>query len=156
MQKTSISTFLSGIRDNSEARGSVGQFLQEKIGTGADLSIVSAYFTIYAFAALREQLLGADGLRFLFGEPRFIQSLDPEKTEKKAFRIEDDGLALSMERLQQRAEARECAAWMRQENVQIRSVRKTNFLHGKLYHIAQSGSTDAILGSSNFTVRGLG
>ncbi|MGG6242593.1 helicase-related protein [Nodosilinea sp. AN01ver1] len=156
MQQTSISTFLSGIRDNSEARGSVGQFLQEKIKVGADLSVVSAYFTIYAFAALREQLLGADGLRFLFGEPRFIQSLDPEKTEKKAFCIEDDGLELSMERLQQRAEARECAAWMRQENVQIRSVRKTNFLHGKLYHIAQNGSTDAILGSSNFTVRGLG
>jgi len=156
MQQTSLSTFVSGIRDNSETRGSVGQFLQDKIKPGADLSIVSAYFTIYAFAALQDQLLGAQGLRFLFGEPRFIKSLDPEKTEKKAFRIEDDGLALSMERLQQRAEARACADWMRQENVQIRSVRKTNFLHGKLYHIAQNGSTDAILGSSNFTVRGLG
>lgn len=146
----------SGIRDNSNARGSVGNFIQEKITPGANLSIVSAYFTIYAFAALRDQLFSAQGLRFLFGEPRFIKSLDPDKTEKKAFRIEDDGLTLSMERLQQRAEARECAAWMRQDTVHVRSVRKTNFLHGKLYHIAQNGATDAILGSSNFTVRGLG
>ena len=89
MQQTSLSISVSGIRDNSEARGSVGQFLKEKIQPGADLSIVSAYFTIYAFAALQDQLLGAQGLRFLFGEPRFIKSLDPEKTEKKAFRLVD-------------------------------------------------------------------
>jgi superfamily II DNA or RNA helicase len=146
----------SGIRDNSSVRGSVGQFLQSRIKPDTELSIVSAYFTIYAFASLKTELMGIRGLRFLFGEPRFVKSLDPDKTDTKAFRIEDDGLTLSGDRLKQRAEARECAAWMAQEQIEVRSVRQTNFLHGKLYHIAHNGEKDAILGSSNFTVRGLG
>lgn len=34
------------------------------------LSIVSAYFTINAYNALKESLDKIDGLRFLFGEPK--------------------------------------------------------------------------------------
>ena len=82
---------ISGIWDNYR-RGNIGDFLKEKMLQGSDLSFVSAYFTIYAHAALKDQLDQINHLRFLFGEPRFIQSLDPDKTEKKAFRIEDDVL----------------------------------------------------------------
>jgi hypothetical protein len=71
----------SGIRDNY-LRGAVGEFLLDKIREGADLSVVSAYFTIYAFGALQSRLAKIDRMRFLFGEPRFIQSLDPERTDK--------------------------------------------------------------------------
>ena len=38
----------------------------------------------------------------------------------------------------------------------IKSVCQTNFLHGKLYHVENDGKDVAILGSSNFTPRGLG
>ena len=38
----------SGIRDNRE-RGTVGEFLESQIENGSSLSVVSAYFTIYAF-----------------------------------------------------------------------------------------------------------
>jgi len=143
----------SGIRDNY-TRGTVGNFLKGKIRSGSSLSIVSAYFTIYAFEALREQLKDITGLRFLFGEPRFLKSLDPEKTDKKAFKIEDDGLHL-VNRLEQKRVAKECAEWIAKK-VQIRSVKQTNLLHGKMYHIAHNGVEEAILGSSNFTVSGLG
>ncbi|MBI3249158.1 MAG: DEAD/DEAH box helicase family protein [Deltaproteobacteria bacterium] len=143
----------SGIRDNYR-RGTVGNYLREKIQEGSSLSIVSAYFTIYAFEALKAQLNRIAGLRFLFGEPRFLKSLDPEKTDKKAFKIEDDGLQLA-NRLEQRRAAKECAEWIA-EKVQIRSVKQTNLLHGKMYHLAHNGTEDAILGSSNFTVSGLG
>ena len=51
--------------------------------------------------------------------------------------------------------ARECADWIRAK-VAIRSVRQTNLLHGKMYHISHNGVEDALVGSSNFTVRGLG
>jgi len=61
----------SGIRDNYR-RGTVGDFLKDKIQAGSSLSIVSAYFTIYAFEALKTQLNGIASLRFLFGEPRFL------------------------------------------------------------------------------------
>ncbi len=116
--------------------------------------MVSAYFTIYAFYALKEQLESIESLRFLFGEPRFLRSLDPEKTDKKAFKIEDEGLQLA-NRLEQKRVAKECADWVTRKT-EIKSVRLSNFLHGKMYHIAHHGVEDAIVGSSNFTVSGLG
>lgn len=141
------------IRDNY-SRGRVAEFLADKITPGISLSVVSAYFTIYAYEALAEQLDQIGHLNFLFGEPRFIASLDPDKTDKKAFQIEDEGLALT-ERLQQKEAARRCAAWLR-EKVDIRSVRQANLLHGKLYHIDDGHREHALMGSSNFTRRGLG
>ena len=143
----------SGIRDNHK-RGVVADFLKAKIHSGSRLSVVSAYFTIYAYEALRDHLDSIDHLDFLFGEPRFISSLDPEKTEKKAFILDANGLQLA-NRLQQKRIARDCAEWIRQK-VDIRSVRHAQLLHGKMYHIANAGVEEAILGSSNFTVRGLG
>ena len=147
------SLFPSGIRDNRE-RGTVGEFLESQIKNGSSLSIVSAYFTIYAFEALKSSLLGIKDLRFLFGEPQFIKKLDPEKTEKKSFIIDSDGLHLRNQ-LHLKRVARECADWI-EEKVEIRSIRESNLLHGKMYHIAKNGVENAILGSSNFTVRGLG
>ncbi|GAP16133.1 superfamily II DNA/RNA helicase, SNF2 family [Longilinea arvoryzae] len=143
----------SGIRDNF-SRGSVAAFLQEKIREGSELSIVSAYFTIYAYEALKGNLDQIAHLRFLFGEPSFIRALDPNKTEKKAYGIRDNGLKL-INQLSQRKAAKECAEWIAQK-VEIRSVKQSNLLHGKMYHIANGGVEDAILGSSNFTVSGLG
>jgi hypothetical protein len=143
----------SGIRDNHH-RGAVADFLKSKIQSGSRLSVVSAYFTIYAYDALREHLDQIEHLDFLFGEPRFIATLDPEKTEKKAFILDGNGLQLA-NRLEQKRVARDCAAWMRQK-VDIRSVRHSQLLHGKMYHIANAGVEEAIMGSSNFTVRGLG
>ena len=143
----------SGIRDN-HSRGSVGAFLQQHIAPGASLSIVSAYFTIYAFDALKQQLESIAHLRFLYGEPRGIADPDPQKQEAKAFAIVDEGLHL-VNQLQQKRVARECAEWIH-ERVEVRSVRRANLLHGKMYHIALNGLEQAILGSSNFTVAGLG
>ena len=142
-----------GIRDN-HTKGKVADFLVDKISAGSKLSVVSAYFTIYAYEALSSKLDQIDHLNFLFGEPRFISSLDPDKTDKKSFKIEDDGLELA-NRLQQKEIARRCATWIR-DKVEIRSVRQANLLHGKLYHIDDGRREHAILGSSNFTRRGLG
>jgi SNF2 family DNA or RNA helicase len=143
----------SGIRDNHK-RGAVADFLKAKIQSGSRLSVVSAYFTIYAYDSLREKLDQIEHLDFLFGEPRFISSLDPEKTEKKSFILDGNGLHLA-NRLEQKRVARDCAEWIRQK-VEIKSIRHAQLLHGKMYHIANAGVEEAILGSSNFTVRGLG
>jgi superfamily II DNA or RNA helicase len=144
---------LYGIRDNHH-RGSVGEFLKQSLVPGANLSIVSAYFTIHAYQALKAHLDAIGELNFLFGEPSFVRSLDPGKSEKKAFRIDHDELALRQS-LQQKRVARECADWITRK-VQIRSVRRPGFLHGKLYHVDDDGRERALLGSSNFTVPGLG
>ena len=146
-------TSQSKIRDNRH-RGSVGAFLKSEIENGSSLSVVSAYFTINAYHALKGSLDKIDGLRFLFSEPNFISSIDPEKTDEKIFKIVDAGLKLHNQ-LQQRPIAKACAEWIK-EKVEIRSTRQSNLLHGKMYHIAQNGVEKAIMGSSNFTVRGLG
>ncbi len=79
----------SSIKDNRK-RGSVGNFLKEEIGNGNNLSVVSAYFTIYAYNKLRDKLDNIENLNFLFGEPAFIKTVDPEGKNYKEFKIEDD------------------------------------------------------------------
>ena len=107
----------SGIRDNRE-RGTVGEFLESQIENGSSLSVVSAYFTIYAFDKLKSCLNQINDLRFLFGEPRFIKLLDPDKSEKKSFIIDVDGLRLENQ-LQLKRVARECAEWIK-DKVEVR------------------------------------
>jgi SNF2 family DNA or RNA helicase len=143
----------SGIRDNRE-RGSVADFIKKHVSTDSQLSFVSAYFTIYAFNHLKEHLGDIGSLRFLFGEPTFVKQIDPNKTDKKQFDIEDDKLSLN-NRLTQNKVAKECADWIK-DKAEIRSIVLPNFLHGKLYHIEKNGVENAIMGSSNFTVNGLG
>lgn len=143
----------SGLRDN-HTRGTVADFLRAKTQSGSKLSVVSAYFTIYAYDALKEELERIEHLDFLFGEPSFVNHLDPSKTEKKAFIIDAAGLELS-NKLQQKRVAKECADWI-ERKVHIKTIKQSNLLHGKMYHVATAGVEDAILGSSNFTVRGLG
>lgn len=156
MSNTLTSINLSSIRDNRD-RGSVGQFLRDNIKAGSDLSFVSAYFTIYAYHNLKDELNNINELKFLFGEPTFIKSLDPNKTNKRDFKIEDDKIVIPIEsRLTQKATAKECSDWIK-DKVQIKSMVQPNFLHGKMYHIIQqNGVEKAAVGSSNFTVNGLG
>jgi hypothetical protein len=153
MRKSSqLSIFpLQTIYDNLYARPA-GDFLRENISPGARLSVVSAYFTIYAFDRLREQLESIQEMRFLFGEPNFV--MDPKRTENQAFRIREDALETAGY-LQQKCAARACADWMR-DKVQVKSVLRKDFLHSKLYHVANGPEAAAMVGSSNFTVSGLG
>ncbi|WP_345263811.1 helicase-related protein [Nibrella viscosa] len=145
---------VSLIRDNRKngPYGSVGGYLLKTIEPEAELSFVSAYFTIYAYHHLKNQLDQISHLRFLFGEPNFV--IDRDK-EPKIFRIESDALGIQ-NKLNQKAIARDCYNWI-QAKVSIRSMVKPNFLHGKMYHIQNSrGIPYAISGSSNFTASGLG
>ncbi|MDO8281879.1 MAG: helicase-related protein [Thermodesulfovibrionia bacterium] len=146
----------SSIRDN-HTHGTVGDFLKQTISANSEVSIVSAYFTIYAYHQLKNNLDEIKKLQFLFGEPTFIKSMDPDKMNTRDFKIEDDKLTIPLEsRLNQKTMARECSEWIRNKT-EIRSMVKPNFLHGKLYHVRQeSGIEKAIAGSSNFTVNGLG
>ena len=144
-----------GIRDNF-SNGSVGEFLIDNIENNSSLSFVTAYFTIFAYEKLRPQLDNVKSLRLLFGEPRFIKSV-ASSTNAKNFEIVVDKLEIPVEnRLKQKVLAKQCSTWIR-ERVEIKSMVRPDFLHGKLYHIEKpSGVEEAITGSSNFTVNGLG
>ena len=142
------------IVDNRARR--VGDVLQDEIAPASELAFVSAYFTIYAFQALRETLEAAGRTRFLYGDPQGVGTVDPANDETKAFRLTDDGGIELKSVLAQKALAKACAAWIERQ-VDIRTIAEANFLHGKLYHVARpDGTSAALLGSSNFTRRGLG
>jgi SNF2 family DNA or RNA helicase len=132
----------------------VGDFLRHHLKAGADLDLVTAYFTVFAYDKLRTELNQLGKIRLLFGEAAFIKNVDPERKDGAAYVLKDDGLTLS-NGLNQRHLARACADWMR-DKVEVRSVTKTGFLHGKMSHIRRGEVSAAIVGSSNFTTRGLG
>jgi len=143
----------SGIRDNV-SRGKAGDFLRTHLSNETTLSVVSAYFTIHAYHALKAKLDNISQFRFLFGDPQFINQLDKDSKESREFSLTDGQLKLSNQ-LSQGKLAKECAEWIK-ACAEIRTVNQTGLLHGKLYHI-QNGAVDhAMLGSSNFTVPGLG
>ncbi len=122
----------SSIRDNRPARGTVGEFLKSEIKSGSDLSFVSAYFTLHAYAALDHQLENATRLRFLFGEPSFISGIGQDEKKKANFKLTETGLQLG-KTLTQSAVAKACADWI-ERLVEIRSIRQTNFLRQSLSH----------------------
>ncbi|MDD3271986.1 MAG: phospholipase D-like domain-containing protein, partial [Syntrophomonadaceae bacterium] len=138
--------------------------MADTIDKKAKLSIVSAYFTIYAYNELKTQLNKVDQLRFLFGEPTFVR--DENLKENRQFIMEKSrrenavaGTDIEIKlknSLTQKNIALECSTWIRQK-VEIRSLVKPDFLHGKAYIMQNPGGNDsAIVGSSNFTVSGLG
>lgn len=152
-QVPKTTTHLSSIKDNRE-HGKVGEWLREVMAEGSKLSIVSAYFTVNAYRHLQQELEGIDNLRFLFGDPAYLRIKDADKGDR-AFRLTDEGLMMTTQ-IQQKAIAKACAEWL-ERKAEIRSLVKPNFLHGKLYHVANPNRTeDALMGSSNFTAQGLG
>lgn len=142
------------IRDNKNY-GSVGEFLKDVIREGSDLSVVSAYFTIFAYYGLHEQLDSIKNMKFLFGEPTFVNTIE---SDVRNYKIEDDSIIISpTEKFGQRRIASKCAEWIKNK-VEIKSIVKPNFLHGKMYYtdLDAKGYPKAISGSSNFTTSGLG
>lgn len=143
----------SGIRDN-RTRGSAHQFITSKVVPNSKLSIVSAYFTSFAYDQMAPSLDSIDGLRFLFGEPRFLDTIDADALCPPAFSLDEEGLTLT-QGMRKSSAALRCADWIRKK-VEVRSVKRAGLLHGKLFHIDDGRREHAMVGSSNFTLKGLG
>jgi len=146
--------FKNSIIDNQDRK--LGDFLNQELDSVTKLSIVSAYFTIYAYHDLKDQLDMIKELRFLYRNPGGLQVIDPSKSDHKDYRLTDDGGIELKQILSQKPIAQACEKWIR-GRVEIRTIQKSNFLHGKLYHLDQGKkNSKVVLGSSNFTRRGLG
>ena len=141
------------ILDNRQA--TVAEYLKHHLSVAKVFRLVSAYFTIYGYEILESQLRGIKDVRFLFGDPASVGEVDPGEKENKVFELTENGLS-PVNVLRQKHLALQCSEWVRNRNVKIRSISKTNFLHGKLYLTESSNGSSAVAGSSNFTRRGLG
>lgn len=78
---------MSVVLDNNKI-GSVGEYLKENIHEGADVTISSPIFTIFAFEELRKVLEKSNKFRFLFNEPTFIKRLVDNDKEVKEFELQ--------------------------------------------------------------------
>lgn len=141
------------ILDNKQRK--VVDYLREQLKEADTFRLVSAYFSIYGYDLLSAELDGLKDVRFLFGEPNSAEDVDPAEGEPKAFELLEKNMS-PLHQLQQKKIAKECAQWVKKKNVQIRSMKKNNFLHGKIYHMQAQQNGAVIVGSSNFTQRGLG
>ncbi|WP_201318257.1 helicase-related protein [Paenibacillus sp. EPM92] len=151
------------ILDN-RTKGAVGEYLKRQITKDAKLSIVSAYFTIFAFDELKDQLSKIESLRFLFSEPTFVQ--DDDQREHKAFEIlkhkretaiSELGMEIRLKNnLSQKSIAAECAEWIKKK-VEMRSLTKSDAVQGNTFLVAKkNGEHAAVVGSADFTTNGLG
>ena len=81
--------------DNKQ-HGLVGDHLKKYIKEESKLSIASAYFTLYAFEELKEELDKVDEFRFLFTNPTFVKSKNKiiqdkiKQNEQKLFGEEEE------------------------------------------------------------------
>jgi hypothetical protein len=99
--------------------------IKQTIRKGSKLSIAAACFSIYAFQELKEELQEIEELRFIFTSPTF--TTDKAKKEKREFyipRLKRERSLYGTEfeiklrnELTQKAVAKECAEWIRQNDV---------------------------------------
>ena len=132
-------------------------YLRARLNKAKTLRVVSAYFNIYGYKALREQLKKVERVRFLYGEPDSANNVDPYNNEYKAYWIHEDYLT-PRQTLQQKQLAADCQEWLKKSSVEVRSIKRSNFLHGKMYisEADEGNENSAVVGSSNFTGSGLG
>ncbi|MBW2568457.1 MAG: hypothetical protein JRD93_02300 [Deltaproteobacteria bacterium] len=62
-RKIEMNNISSSIKDNHK-RGCIGNFLKQHIDEGSSLSVVSAYFSIYAYQRLRDIINNIESLDF--------------------------------------------------------------------------------------------
>ena len=142
---------------DNKAQGKVIDKLKENIKTGTKLSIISAYFTIYAYEELRKELNKIDSLRLLFSEPTFIKNKKDINREFKLSGSYERGLAgdryemkLKNE-LKQSEIAKECANWIK-EKVEVKAYDEEYPLPQKMYLMEnKKEESSCIVGSSDFT-----
>lgn len=143
----------------------VGDELKLNIEKGSKISIISSYFSIYAFKELKKELSKIDELRFIFTEPIF-KSDNEFKTEKRAYSLEH----LSEEKLfagnkyeiklrnelTQASIAKECAKWVK-DKVQFKASKFTGIVGSKFIHIENTRKDDLLINNTNdFSASGLG
>lgn len=124
----------------------VGNVLKEYISKGDKLSIISGYFTIYAFKELKSKLSKVKNLKLLISDPSY-QDTNIFAGEKAEIKFKNS--------LEQVKIARECASWV-EEKVKVKEVKAGGVLPFNLYHIKKDSEDVAIQGSSNFSSVGLG
>lgn len=148
--------------DNKNS-GKVIDELRQYIEKQSKLSIISAYFTIYAFQELKKELLKVDSLRFLFTEQNFKKQDDEllrqyyisKKARGNSLFGNEFEIKLRNE-LNQTTIAKECAEWLKNK-AEIKALKYPNPAQPRLIYVENQNSDNlSISGTVDFTTDGLG
>ncbi len=151
------------ILDNKQ-QGRVIDELRQGIEPGAKMSVISAYFTIYAYEELKKELSQIDELRFIFTTPSYLKQ---ERDFQREFYIAHRELGNRLfgnefelklrNKLTQSAIAKDCAQWLRKK-VSIKSYRENNPAQMRLAYVESVDPEKdiAIQGTVDFSSDGLG
>ncbi|MDV5064223.1 helicase-related protein [Veillonella sp. YH-vei2232] len=147
------------ILDNKKHR--VVDELKEELNKGSKLSVISAYFTIYAYAELKKELSKIENMRFIFTEPTFVHKDQElireyyiERNPEKKMSGNEFEIKLRNE-MKQAAIAKECAQWL-EKKAEIKSLRQANPAQPRLVYIENPEDNVSINGTVDFTSDGLG
>lgn len=147
------------VLDNKKHR--VVDELKEELNKGSKLSIISAYFTIYAYAELKKELSKIENMRFIFTEPTFVHKEQElireyyiERNPEKKISGNEFEIKLRNE-MKQAAIAKECAQWL-EKKAEIKSLRQANPAQPRLVYIENPEDSVSINGTVDFTSDGLG
>ena len=125
---------------SNEGVNALGDKLRSRLRPCDRLSIISSYFTVFAYGELKDELSHIEDLRFIFDEPTFVQQMSDLKDPREFVisqrgrerGIGGTGLELTLRNnLNQRALAHECAEWVR---------AKASFRSSRSRGVVQSGS----------------
>ena len=147
------------VLDNKKYR--VVDELKAELRKGSKLSVISAYFTIYAYAELKKELSKIDNMRFIFTEPTFVHKDQElireyyiERNPEKKISGNEFEIKLRNE-MKQASIAKECAKWL-EKKAKIKSLKRANPAQPRLVYIENSDDNISINGTVDFTSDGLG
>ncbi|ACB83959.1 helicase-related protein [Natranaerobius thermophilus] len=147
---------------DNKRNGKVGEELKKNIKKGSKLSVISAYFTIYAFKELYNELKKVDEMRFIFTEPSFTK--DKQEEIKRQYFIDrstESKLSGNEFEIKKRNElnqayiAKECAEWIKNK-AEMKSLKEKNPAHQRLIFLENPDDNLSINGTVDFTADGLG
>lgn len=148
------------ILDNKKY-GNVVDCLKENIIPNSQMSIISAYFTIFAYKELQSELSKIKDLRFLFTQSSFLDhsmEITRDFSIKSNIKTSVSGNKYEIKlknSLNQSYIAKECANWIK-DKVEIKSIKEKNIAESRLIHIENSTGNIAITGTVDFSTDGLG
>ena len=133
--------------------------LEESIKKGSKLSVISAFFSMYAYDALKKDLDKIDNMRFIYTKPSFIRD---NKKEAREYYIDNNSIfgneyeiKLKNE-MTQESISRDFSNWIK-DKVDIKSYKEANEAPWRMICVDNNDNSSlSINGTVDFTTTGLG
>lgn len=144
---------------NNQMGETVYKELEDNVKKGSKLSVISAYFTMYAYYELKKELNKIDNMRFIFTSPNFVKN---SNKELRQFYIDNNDIFGNNYEIKLKNEmtqgyiSKDCSEWIKNK-VDIKSFKTQNPAHPRMIHIDNKANDNvAITGTVDFTTDGLG